>query len=242
MTPITVRERRKKLEERLAKYGTMAVAAMAAAAPAQADIIHLHPTDGATTTDRNGSLFFRMTANGSSKIPFGGADLQLRNKYSLSVYITSSGFSFRSLSYTAYVSPLRGGLSLATATTGSLGKVAKLNPGARVGPSQGFSQFSPYGILAGAAHIGNWAPNGQGYLGVKFTDSGNTLYGWVDITIGWDHTITLTSWAYEDEGNPILAGDTVGPTVPEPSSFTLMALGAAGLAILRKRRRQNQVD
>lgn len=76
-----------------------------------------------------------------------------------------------------------------------------------------------------------------GFLGVRFTLSGNTHYGWVDVETDpggqTAATITIKALAYEDTPNtPILAG----VTVPEPSSLALLAAGAGALAMNRKRK------
>ena len=42
---------------------------------------------------------------------------------------------------------------------------------------------------------------------------------------------SVIDWAYEDTGIEIPAG-----MVPEPSSFAILAMGAAGLVALRQRR------
>jgi len=84
---------------------------------------------------------------------------------------------------------------------------------------------------------GEWDPNDHGYLGFKFEDSsGNTLYGWADITLEWNSPpkVTLNRFAYESiGGTPIV--------VPEPESLlpmALLALGAAGLTRYRRQRKE----
>ena len=42
---------------------------------------------------------------------------------------------------------------------------------------------------------------------------------------------TVKDWAYEDSGGPIHAG-----AIPEPGTLGMLALGAAGLAVWRRRR------
>ena len=70
------------------------------------------------------------------------------------------------------------------------------------------------------------------YVGVRFqlTPAGPDYFGWigVDITNASDLTGRVTSFAYEDSGNPIAAG-----AVPEPAGLALLAAGAAFL--LRRR-------
>ncbi len=229
MTPSPVGEKRKSLDERLVKYGAMAVAAVAAAsAPAKADII-IHYPGNENSTGLNSPLFFKMTADGASKNST-GADFQLWNSWS-----TSAGIPYYAA---AGVIPLMWSRYFVVGVGPFSSLVARLGAGEEVGYPRAFATSS--GTLADHYYgIGNWQALGQGYIGVSFPDAaGNTLYGWIDITIESDYRVTLTRWAYEDEGNPILTG--AGPTVPEPSSLTLMALGASGLAILRRRRRQNQ--
>ena len=49
---------------------------------------------------------------------------------------------------------------------------------------------------------------------------------------------TLIGWARETQGTPITVFDLDPPSsTPEPNSFTLLALGAVGLAAIRKRTR-----
>jgi hypothetical protein len=75
------------------------------------------------------------------------------------------------------------------------------------------------------------------YLPFEFKDStqGNLmLYGWVDISLSNDDLnvqpggplVTIWRYAYDDKGNQIFMGQTV---VPEPTSMSLMALGAMAL-------------
>jgi len=88
--------------------------------------------------------------------------------------------------------------------------------------------------------VGNWDPDGTpAYLGLRFVISGNTHYGWAQVATNVSSASSrfqLIDWAYEirpDTG--IHVGDTVGE-VPEPSTLSLFALGAAGLLAWRRRK------
>lgn len=108
------------------------------------------------------------------------------------------------------------------------------------------SFFLTQGMLNG---LNNTSPslgefnNLNGYLGVQFTGSSGTVYGW----IGYTGTIgvngdslpsdgTITGFAYETTGAAINAGDM--GAVPEPSTLGMLAAGAAGLAFMRSRRKK----
>lgn len=102
---------------------------------------------------------------------------------------------------------------------------------------------------------GNWSTVGDSnYLGVKFHDPGagssptDDYFGWVQVVVtvvapngppvNSQTGFTIPDWAYENTGGQILAGATTTAT-PEPSSIALFALGAAGLAALRARRKSS---
>jgi len=97
---------------------------------------------------------------------------------------------------------------------------ARLGKGFEIGPSQTF-----YGGNGGMASIracgpygdktcrsGNWASKSgsvKGYLGLSFQVSGETFYGWADLTVIDGAVVTLTGYAYESTpGMPIKAGQT----------------------------------
>lgn len=50
---------------------------------------------------------------------------------------------------------------------------------------------------------------GASYLGLRFTDSGNTYYGWLDVTTTAPNgfPMTVNNYCYEDSGASIKAGD-----------------------------------
>jgi hypothetical protein len=84
------------------------------------------------------------------------------------------------------------------------------------------------------------------YLGLSFDISGQTHYGWAQISTTMlgttsntaDSLVTVIDYAYETTpGASLLTGQTVGAPTPEPSSLALFALGAAGIAALRRRRK-----
>jgi|SRR6185312_2417252 len=97
---------------------------------------------------------------------------------------------------------------------------------------------------------GQW-PNGtnDAWLGVEFQRNGNTYLGWADILASVDPSQAIPinqpaiTQAVLDDDVPTqpAAQATIRESgfvllTPEPSSIALLALGAAGIAVLRKRR------
>ena len=83
------------------------------------------------------------------------------------------------------------------------------------------------------AHLGNFVGT-RGFVGLRFDiPGGSPHYGFLDVAIDASgNQLTLFGGAYESLADtPIVAG------VPEPGSLGLLALGAAGLAAWRLRRR-----
>jgi hypothetical protein len=108
--------------------------------------------------------------------------------------------------------------------------------GGTVGPSSSFIGGASFTALSGS--FGNWiSPTPlRGALGVKFPISGQTHYGFIDITQQPDGTITLNGYAYNDVPNESITT----AAVPEPSAIGLAAAGllASSLAARHFRRRR----
>jgi hypothetical protein len=87
--------------------------------------------------------------------------------------------------------------------------------------------------------IGYWAGSGTGYLGLSFLNSGTTDYGWAKISYNSSsQNLSLYSYAYDNSGAAIGAGQTCA--VPEPSTLALMAMGAGSVAAFAARNKRAQ--
>ena len=74
------------------------------------------------------------------------------------------------------------------------------------------------------------------YLGVKVQEdmSGKYCYGWVNLYLKGDGSVSLVSSAIDIDGGPMIVGGGAY-SIPEPSGGLLFVLGAAALGLRRRR-------
>ncbi len=120
-----------------------------------------------------------------------------------------------------------------------------LNPaffgvGQSIGPSSGF-QSPGAGFTDLGPAFGNWSP-GRGFLGLTIRDpsaasSDKVFYGFADITLNTDYSITLNAFAFENVAGQAITTSFKAPTaVPEPASWLMLGLGVAALGAWKRRR------
>jgi hypothetical protein len=140
-------------------------------------------------------------------------------------------------------------------TSGSL--AAALKAGVRISGARRFtrgarmaSQFVGFSVTH-TRTTGPWVNVTDRYLGLKFKINGKFHYGWARLSVKvlkgqFKITATLTGYAYETIPNKaIIAGATKGPDEAEPTALNtptrepatpgMLALGAPGLSIWRRR-------
>jgi hypothetical protein len=97
------------------------------------------------------------------------------------------------------------------------------------------------------SHRGYWFQTTDRYLGLKFQVKGKMHYGWARFRVKSGREAVLTGYAYETiPGKAIVAGATKGPDdaeptaalnplMPEPATLGMLAVGAPGLSIWRRK-------
>jgi hypothetical protein len=96
---------------------------------------------------------------------------------------------------------------------------------------------------------GPWGAGATGYLGVRFSISGQNHYGWISLTEGPNFGLngggysgSILGYAYESCANVGITagatsgGGTCGATTPEPGTLGLVALGSLGLGFWRRKK------
>jgi hypothetical protein len=117
------------------------------------------------------------------------------------------------------------------------------------------SPFVPNGAklakVTAGDYTGYWDNNTVAFLGVSFQRSGNTYYGWAEMSVDVTEPFesgslsaalapgpTASAYLYSIAYNNVPNGQIVTPSgIPEPASLSLFALGAIGIAALKKRRK-----
>lgn len=142
-----------------------------------------------------------------------------------------------------------GGVLVAGTASPAYSSARRLSSGATIGPGGIFDSYGAglRGVFRSGSYstvYGQWpggaAPGTTGFAGLYFYDyGGDKHYAWLRLRLendadGYPDKITVVDWAYQTTPDaPIRAGQEV----PEPSPLGLLALGAAGVAALRRRRR-----
>lgn len=215
----------------LAYAGAGAATALVSAATADAEIHYSGPVAVAFEADESKTVPFSLDQPGDSMVfkhdTFNGAGMA----YFKAVGLRSGAFlgTYSNFSY-AYVFRLRAGQPISE------------------GPftSQAGSGFN-FGIMvdeSGGSHgIGKWKKRGIGFVGFRFNNGTGVQYGWARVQMGTrinNFRFKVLDYAYADPGESIDAGQTTSGTTDGLAEGSLgwLAVGAAGLAALRRKRRQ----
>lgn len=233
------------LEKRLATYGTMSLALAAVSAPqaAKAGLLYYSFAPGAevaTGGSPDNTIYFNVLTGVTGDVS-GAGDFELTvDSEGLAARIEAIGGKFA-------ISPWSHPHTSALSTS-----AARLPYGATIGLGLPFVSL-PFNTLARATLIatsmgshsypaGHFNPtsgDGSGYLALEAVQGETPEYGWADITVSVEGTginsiysIALNSFALQTDGSSLTAG-----AGPEPASILLLALGAAGIAAFRRKRK-----
>jgi hypothetical protein len=137
---------------------------------------------------------------------------------------------------------------------------AALKSGANIGYTRPFNgktdDVNMAHSVSGKDHLGYWFQTQPRYLGVEFLIKGKTHFGWARFKNSSPKGTTLTGYAYETiPGKSIIAGQTQDaagqwdetgldtgasltspiPDTPQPASLGMLALGAQGVPLWRRK-------
>lgn len=123
----------------------------------------------------------------------------------------------------ALFTPAGGGV----VSTSPTGGVYNMLAGSTVGPAKIYDTG-----IAGATPDSLLDPLTIGFRFINEFVGDQTQYGWMSLRLPQVGSPgVIYSWAYEDSGQPIFVG-----LIPSPGAFSLLAIGAAGLAGRRSRK------
>lgn len=246
------------LNRRLICYATAATAAGAGvlglARPAEAEVVFTpaHATIGVRT-----GYVLDLTNNGTTDFILHGT-----SSFNCSTFFSSV------LAKPALNNAVEGadylGLNVAKALAAGhpIGSSQRFVNQGRNGVLMGAAIYSP----GGGQYRGNWIHVVNRFLGLKFQINGENHFGWARLTVKLSliapMQVLLTGYAYETQPNtPIIAGQEHGPDTRtlgagrieggtslsallvahrerQPASLGVLALGAQGLSVWRREKRQ----
>ena len=210
--------------------GTSADAALVASATI--------PSGGLVSPSSPGTIYWDIDNDGTDDFRFSLTSTSTSTTFSTSYY---AALSMRDLGHARVARP-----------DGSSAIFAKLSSGAKLGTAADglsfdatttnrilLSSYNNSVYLGSFPANGSWSLGDTGYFGFKFTSSGNTHYGWAEMTLssGSQPWATINEAWYNDTPD----GEVTVGVVPEPAEVGLglgaLALGAAGLRRMRQKRK-----
>ncbi len=220
-----MKTRRTNRSLRLPRYAAAAVAATASPA-LPAAIIHVTTSFNVNTP--NTSVNWDIDGGGVSDFTF--------YNFKSGGTIGSVYTGFRSI-YARRLTASNTGNAWVRNALSSNGRLRALPANFNIGPA---AVFQSYTNVRFTRNGGEYVGSGPGtyFVGFKFLLTGQTHYGWANITLG-RRSLTVNDWAYESSPNTAIAASAVPEPAQSATGLGLLAFGAAGVAAFKRRAKAN---